>query len=351
MDYYERSLQKAETLRLSQSVRILAIETSCDETAAAVVENGRVILSNAVFSQVDLHALYGGVVPEIASRSHVETLSRMTDTALKDAGMSFEEIDAVAVTQGPGLAGALLAGILYAKGLAFALDKPLIPVHHIEGHICANYLTYPRLQPPFLCLAASGGHSHLYEVLKEGGYRLMGHTTDDAAGEAFDKAARAMGLPYPGGPLLDALAEHGDPTALPLPKARTKNRYDYSFSGLKTAFVNALDRMTREGNRLPDADLAASFRQAVVDALIEKAMLAAEDTGAPALCLAGGVACNRLLRSRLAQVCGVKGLPLMMPPPELCADNAAMIGAAAYLRLHRGEIAPLTLNADPGMTL
>ncbi len=338
-------------LLCKDSVRVLAIETSCDETAAAVVENGRTILSNAVFSQIDLHALYGGVVPEIASRAHVETVDRMIDQALADAGLTLKDIDAVGVTYGPGLVGALLTGVTSAKALAYAAHLPLIPVNHIEGHICANYLTSPDLEPPFLCLVVSGGHSHIIEVADYGVYHLIGCTQDDAAGEAFDKAARVLDIPYPGGPLLDKLAWEGDPSALPLPHPHTEGRYDFSFSGLKTAFINAIHTMKQRGEAPARADLAASFRKAVVDLLIGKTMLAAADTGARKLALAGGVSANSLLRRDMQSVCDRHGIRLYLPALPLCGDNAAMIASAAYYRLMRGECAPLSLNAQPALRL
>ncbi len=338
-------------LREKAQVRILALESSCDETAAAVIENGRRMLSNVVFSQIDLHALYGGVVPEIASRAHVEACDRVVDQALAQAGMTLEQVDALAVTYGPGLVGALLTGVSCMKGLSYAARKPLVPVNHIEGHVSANYLTYPELEPPFVCLVVSGGHSHLVEVRDYGEYRLLGQTMDDAAGEAFDKAARVLGLPYPGGPTLDKLAEEGNPHAMTLPAPHPEGRYDYSFSGLKTAFLNAAHRMTQRGEELPRADMAASFRWAVVSSLTEKAVLAARETHAKALAMAGGVSANRLLRRMMQEKCDAAGIPLYMPRLELCTDNAAMIGSAAYYRLRRGELAGLELNAVPGLRL
>ncbi len=349
---YEESVQAAMArLKEQKTVRVLALETSCDETAAAIVENGRSVLANVVFSQIDLHALYGGVVPEIASRAHVEACDRVIDEALKEAGMTFDAVDALAVTYGPGLVGALLTGVSCMKGLAYALGKPLIPVNHIEGHVSANYITHPALKPPFVCLVVSGGHSHLVRVEDYGVYRLLGQTMDDAAGEAFDKAARVLGLPYPGGPRIDALAEEGDPHFLTLPHPHPEGRYDYSFSGMKTAFLNAAHHLEQRGEALPKADMAASFRYAVASALVEKAILAAKETHAPALAMAGGVSANRLLRRMMQSACDEAGIPLYMPRIPLCTDNAAMIGSAAYYRLLRGESAPLTLNAMPSLRL
>lgn len=332
-------------------VRILAIETSCDETAAAVVADGRHVLSSAIASQVDTHALYGGVVPEIASRQHVEKVDWMVEEALREAGLSLREMDAIAVTYGPGLVGALLVGVSCAKALAYAAGLPLVPVNHIEGHICANYIAHPDLAPPFVCLVASGGHSHIVEVTDFGAYRLLGQTQDDAAGEAFDKAARVLGLPYPGGPLLDKLAETGNPDALALPRAKLEGRYDFSFSGLKTALINQVHKMRQRGETLPAADIAASFRKAVVDALVSKTMLAVKESGARAVAVAGGVAANALLRGALSTSANALGIPCYIPPVSLCTDNAAMIGSAGYYRFLRGERAGLTLNAQPGAKL
>ena len=351
MSYQSESRRALASLREKEHIRILAIESSCDETAAAVVEDGRRILSNAVFTQIDLHALYGGVVPEIASRAHVEKVDRMVDEALRQAGMALGDVDAIACTYGPGLVGALLIGVSCAKGLAFAAHKPLVPVNHIEGHICANFLTSPELEPPFACLVVSGGHSHLFSVDDYGVYRILGQTQDDAAGEAFDKAARVLNIPYPGGPLLDKLAEEGDPKALRLPRPRTEGRYDYSFSGLKTAFINAVHNARQKGEALRDADLAASFRAAVVSFLVDRAMLAADDLHLTKMALAGGVSANRLLRREMTAACRKRGIALYMPALNLCGDNAAMIGSAAYYRLQRGEMADLALNARPSLRL
>ena len=351
MSYQSESRRALASLREKEHIRILAIESSCDETAAAVVEDGRRILSNAVFTQIDLHALYGGVVPEIASRAHVEKVDRMVDEALRQAGMALGDVDAIACTYGPGLVGALLIGVSCAKGLAFAAHKPLVPVNHIEGHICANFLTSPELEPPFACLVVSGGHSHLFSVDDYDVYRILGQTQDDAAGEAFDKAARVLNIPYPGGPLLDKLAEEGDPKALRLPRPHTEGRYDYSFSGLKTAFINAVHNARQKGEALRDADLAASFRAAVVSFLVDRAMLAADDLHLTKMALAGGVSANRLLRREMTAACRKRGIALYMPALNLCGDNAAMIGSAAYYRLQRGEIADLALNARPSLRL
>lgn len=333
-----------------RSSTILAIESSCDETAAAVIKDGRRILSNVVYSQIQLHVPYGGVVPEIASRSHIEKIDAVVQAAMEEAGLSYADLDAIAVTQGPGLVGALLVGVSYAKGLAYALGKPLLAVNHIAGHIAANYLDYPELEPPFLCLVVSGGHSHLIEVT-DSGLNLLGCTQDDAAGEAFDKAARVLGLPYPGGPNLDKLADGGDPHAYHLTEPRVSGPYDFSFSGLKTGFINLVHGMNQRGESYQKADLAAVFRHTVVHHLTGKTIKAALDKGWTTLALAGGVSANSLLRQQLQDLCDHHGIKLYMPPLYLCGDNAAMIGAAAHLQLQKGEVASLNLNANPGLPL
>ncbi|MBE5815567.1 MAG: tRNA (adenosine(37)-N6)-threonylcarbamoyltransferase complex transferase subunit TsaD [Clostridiales bacterium] len=343
--------QKLEALQSKASVRILAMESSCDETAAAIIENGRKIVSSVIFSQVDTHALYGGVVPEIASRAHVDACDRVIDQALKEAGMALSDVDALAVTYGPGLVGALLTGVNCMKGLSYTSRLPLIPVHHIEGHVSANWLSHPDLEPPFICLVVSGGHSHIIRVNDYADYTLLGQTVDDAAGEAFDKAARVLGLNYPGGPLLSKLALEGNDTYLTLPRPHPDGRYDFSFSGLKTAFLNACHKMTQKGEELPRADLAASFEKAVVDTLCEKAILALRDSGLDTLCIAGGVSANRRLRDQLTRLSRKQGFRMCMPELWLCTDNAAMIGSAAYYRMRKGELAALELNAVPSLPL
>ena len=331
---------------------LLAIESSCDETAAAVVKNGREVLSNVVFTQIPLHKIYGGVVPEIASRSHVEKIGAVVAEALEQAGKSLAELDGVAVTAGPGLVGALLVGVSYAKGLAFAAKKPLVPVHHIEGHICANLIAHPELEPPFLCLVASGGHSHIVRVADYGVYELLGRTRDDAAGECFDKVARVLGLSYPGGPELEKLAREGDPHAYTFPSGFNAGpHYDFSFSGLKTSAINLVHNAEQRGEPVRRADIAASFQQAVVDILAGKAVRAAKELGCHTLALAGGVAANTALREGLAQRAKEAGVNFVCPPKNLCTDNAAMIGAAGYCRVLRGKFGDLALNANPGMKL
>jgi N6-L-threonylcarbamoyladenine synthase len=351
MTYRENALQKAEALRGKRHAVILAIESSCDETAVAVVADGRRVLSGVIASQIELHALYGGVVPEIASRMHVEALDPLVREALSRANLSIEEIDAVAVTYGPGLVGALLTGVSWAKAFAYARNLPLIPVNHIEGHVSANYLAHPDLVPPFVCLVASGGHSHIVAVERYGTYKLLGRTMDDAAGEAFDKVARVLDIPYPGGPLLDKLAETGDEHAYRFPKVSTHGPYDFSFSGLKTAVINQAHMLKQQGKPIDQAGFAASFRRAAVSMLVEKAVQAAVDFGAKSLAAAGGVAANMLLRRELTRLGEAAGLKVFLPPARLCTDNAEMIGSAAFYRLMAGEVAFLSLNADPSARL
>lgn len=351
MRYEQIAREKAARLREKGHARILAIESSCDETAAAIVEDGRRVLSGVIASQIDRHALYGGVVPEIASRMHVEALDALVRQALSDAGMEMADLDAVAVTFGPGLVGALLTGVSWAKAFAWARELPLIPVNHIEGHVSANYISHPELKPPFVCLVASGGHSHIVRVDHYGGYTLLGQTTDDAAGEAFDKVARVLDIPYPGGPLLDKIAESGNENAYAFPHPHTKGKYDFSFSGLKTNVVNRAHNLRQAGEAIDGPGLAASFRKAVVDALVEKSVRAAADTGCKTLAVAGGVASNLLLRRNLVRAGEKAGLTVLMPPARLCTDNAEMIGAAAFYRLLAGETASLSLNAEPSCQL
>lgn len=335
-----------------EKVRILAIESSCDETAAAVVENGRTVCSNVISSQIDIHTLYGGVVPEIASRKHTERISQVVRKALEEADAKLNEVDAVAVTYGPGLVGALLVGVSYAKGLAFSAGKPLIGVHHIEGHICANYIDHPELEPPFLSLVISGGHTHLVHVADYGKYEILGISRDDAAGEVFDKVARAIGLGYPGGPKIDRISEEGDPAAIAFPRAKIReSEYDFSFSGLKSAVLNYLNSIKMSGEEVRRADVAASFQQAVIDMILERAFLAVKERGERRIVLAGGVASNRHLRDAFSKECEAQGIELYCPPPILCTDNAAMIGAAAYYEYLSGVRDGWDLNAVPNLRL
>ncbi len=333
-------------------MNILAIESSCDETAAAVIQDGRIALSNIIASQVEEHRLYGGVVPEIASRRHSEAVSGVTREALQEAGVSLQDIDAIAVTAAPGLIGALLVGVNFAKGLAFSAGKPLIPVHHLRGHIAANYLAHPDLEPPFLCLVVSGGNSTLVQVKSYTEFEILGRTRDDAAGECFDKAARAMGMPYPGGIALDALAEEGDPKAYTFPRPHVEGSpLDFSFSGLKTAVLNLLHNAEQKGETLNIPDVCASFRSRVVDMLCDNTMTAAEQTGASKLVMAGGVSANRELRRRMQACCDGKGISLYVPPLAYCGDNAAMIGSQAYYEYLAGHTASAELNAAATMLI
>ena len=336
----------------NKKIRILAIESSCDETAASVVENGRKVLSNVISSQIDIHTLYGGVVPEIASRSHMERIDQVITKALEEAGMTLDDLDAIGVTYGPGLVGALLVGVAEAKAISFASGLPLIGVHHIEVHICANYIENPDLEPPFACLVVSGGHTHLVMVKDYGEYEILGHTRDDAAGEAFDKVARAIGLGYPGGPKIDKTAREGDPEAVHFPRAKVAgSAYDFSFSGLKSAVLNYLNGAKMKGEEICVPDVAASFQKAVVDVLVDHAMAAAKEYRVKKLAIAGGVASNTALRSAMEEACKKSGIEFYRPSPVLCTDNAAMIGSAAYYDYIRGIRSGFDLNAVPNLKL
>ena len=331
---------------------ILGIESSCDETAAAVVVDGRKVLSNVISSQVPIHTIYGGVVPEIASRKHIENIDPVIMTALNEAKMTFDDIDAIAVTYGPGLVGALLVGVSEAKALAYALHKPLLGVHHLKGHIAANYLTRPDWEPPFLCLVVSGGHTDIILVEDYVNYRILGRTRDDAAGEAFDKVARAIGLGYPGGPKIQNAALEGDPAAIDFPRpCLDEEGYNFSFSGLKSAVLNYLNTERMMDRPISQKDVAASFQQAVIDVLVEKTMNAAKATGVRRVAAAGGVSANLLLRTTLEERCKAQGLDFCRPDMILCTDNAAMIASAAYYAYEKGEESPLSLNAFPNLTL
>ena len=331
---------------------ILAIESSCDETAAAVVRNGREVLSNVISSQIDLHTLYGGVVPEIASRKHIERINQVIKEALSTAGVSLAQTDAVAVTYGPGLVGALLVGVAEAKAIAYAAGKPLVGVHHIEGHIAANFIEHPELEPPFLSLVVSGGHTHLVRVEDYGVFTILGRTRDDAAGEAFDKVARAIGLGYPGGPKIDRVAREGDPEAIAFPRTHIEDApYDFSFSGLKSAVLNYINGCQMKGQEYRQADIAASFQKAVTDVLVGNAMRAVEEYHADRFAIAGGVAANSALRQAMKEACEERGVKLYYPSPVYCTDNAAMIGVAGYYEYRKGVRHGLDLNAIPNLRL
>ena len=333
-------------------INILAIESSCDETAAAVVRNGREVLSNVIYSQIDLHTLYGGVVPEIASRKHIDKINQVVEKAIADSGMELKDMDAVAVTYGPGLVGPLLVGVSFAKALAYGANLPIIGVHHIEGHICANYIANKELEPPFMCLIVSGGHTHLVKVADYGKYEILGKTEDDAAGEAFDKVARAIGLGYPGGPKIDKVSKSGNPEAIKFPRAKVGgSEYDFSFSGLKSAVLNYLNTASMNNETIVTEDVAASFQQAVIDVLVGHSMEALNQYGFKKFAIAGGVASNSGLREAFEKACAERGIEFFLPPPILCTDNAAMIGSAAFFEYESSLRNGLDLNAVPNLKL
>lgn len=335
-----------------EDILILAIESSCDETAASVVKNGREALSNVIYSQIALHTIYGGVVPEIASRKHIEKINQVIEQALSEADKTLEDMTAIAVTYGPGLVGALLVGVSAAKAISFATGLPLIGVHHIEGHISANFIENKELEPPFICLVASGGHSHLVVVKDYGEYEIIGRTRDDAAGEAFDKVARAIGLGYPGGPKIDKVSKEGNSEAIHFPRAKVAGaEYDFSFSGLKSAVLNYLNSCKMKGEEVNTADVAASFQKAVVDVLVDHSIHAAKQYGIDKLAIAGGVASNSSLRAAFEQECRKNKIRFYYPSPSLCTDNAAMIGTAGYYEYVKGVRHGLTLNAVPNLKL
>lgn len=335
-----------------KDILILGIESSCDETAASVVRNGRQVLSNVISSQIELHKLYGGVVPEIASRKHIENINQVIEEALRQAEVTLDDLDAVGVTYGPGLVGALLVGVSEAKAISYAKKLPLIGVHHIEGHISANYIENPDLEPPFACLVVSGGHTHLVIVKDYGEFEILGRTRDDAAGEAFDKVARAIGLGYPGGPKIDKLSKEGNPYAMNFPKAKVDEApYDFSFSGVKSAVLNHLNKCRMQGEPIVEADIAASFQRCVVEVLVEHAVLAAKDYHIDKLAIAGGVASNSTLRNAMEKACKENHIRFYHPSPIFCTDNAAMIGVAAYYEYLKGTRHGWDLNAVPNLKL
>ncbi len=338
--------------KIDEDILILAIESSCDETAAAVVKNGRFVLSNIISSQIDLHTLYGGVVPEIASRKHMEQINQVVEQALEQAHVTLADITAVAVTYGPGLVGALLVGVAEAKAIAYAAKKPLVGVHHIEGHISANYIENLDLEPPFICLVVSGGHTHLVVVEDYGRYRILGKTRDDAAGEAYDKVARAIGLGYPGGPKVDKLAKEGNKDAILFPRAQVEGApYDFSFSGLKSAVLNYINGCEMKGEEFNRADLAASFQNAVVESLVFRTIAAAKENKIDKIAIAGGVASNSALRGAMEEACSLNHFHFYRPSPVFCTDNAAMIGTAGYYEYINGVRHGLDLNAVPNLKL
>ena len=331
---------------------ILAIESSCDETSAAIVINGREVLSNVISSQIEIHEKFGGVVPEVASRKHIEVINAVVEEALEKANMKLSDLDAIGVTYGPGLVGALLVGLQYAKGLSYSLDLPLIGVNHIEGHICANFIEHKDLKPPFVSLVVSGGHTFIVYVKNYGEYEIIGETRDDAAGEAYDKVARAIGLGYPGGPKIDKLSKEGDPNSISFPRARFHDdTLDFSFSGLKSAVLNYLNKKSMQNEEVNAADVAASFQKAVVEVLTDNAMVTCEKRGIDRIAIAGGVASNSGLRENLINKGNEKGIKILFPSLELCTDNAAMIGSAAYYQWELGNVSTMDLNAKPNLKL
>lgn len=334
-----------------KDIIVLAIETSCDETSVAVVKNGREVLANTISTQIALHEQYGGVVPEIASRMHVEKINLVIEEALKTAELTLDDIDVVGVTYGPGLVGALLVGVMAAKAIAFAKNKPLVGVHHIEGHISANYIQHLELKPPFLCLVVSGGHTHLVNVKDYTSYEIIGKTRDDAAGEAYDKIARAMGLKYPGGPKIDKLAKQGNKEAIKFPRAMKDDGYDFSFSGLKSAVLNHINGCKMKGEVINEADVAASFQASVTEVLVGKTLKLAREKGIDKIALAGGVAANTGLREAMKVACDKENKKLYYPELVLCTDNAAMIGCAAYYEYLRGTRSDMSLNAVPNLPI
>ncbi|GAA0717574.1 tRNA (adenosine(37)-N6)-threonylcarbamoyltransferase complex transferase subunit TsaD [Clostridium malenominatum] len=338
---------------MKKDVVILAIESSCDETAAAVVVNGREVLSNIISSQIDIHKKFGGVVPEVASRKHIEVIGAVVQGALDEAKLSFDDIDAIGVTYGPGLVGALLVGLQYAKGLAYALNKPLIGVNHIEGHVSANFIQHKELEPPFVCLIVSGGNSNIVYMKDYGEFEILGQTRDDAAGEAYDKIARALGLGYPGGPKIDKLAKEGNPDAIKFPRANFHDNdiLDFSFSGLKSAVLNYLNGKAMKNEEINKADVAASFQKAVIDFLVDNSIKACKLKKVDKIAIAGGVAANSSLRDNLFKEGEKNGIKVLFPELILCTDNAAMIGSAAYYEFVKGRVASLDINAVPNLKL
>ncbi|MGL4796852.1 MAG: tRNA (adenosine(37)-N6)-threonylcarbamoyltransferase complex transferase subunit TsaD [Paraclostridium sp.] len=336
---------------MNKDIITLAIESSCDETACSILKNGREVLSNIISTQIELHKKFGGVVPEVASRKHIENIPMVVQEALEEAKMTFEDVDHIAVTYGPGMVGAVLVGLSYAKALAYTLDVPLVGVNHIEGHVSANYIEDKNLKPPFITLIVSGGHTHLVEVKDYGKYEILGKTRDDASGEAFDKIARAMGLGYPGGPIIDRLAKQGNKNAIDFPRACMDEGYDFSFSGLKSAVLNYLNAKKMKNEEIIVEDVAASFQEAVVEVLSTKAIKAAKEKGYDTIALAGGVAANSALREKLTQMAKLDHIQVKYPSLILCTDNAAMIGCAGYYNFINGKIHDMSLNAVPNLKI